>query len=325
MKLSLIISNQTNPYLNVAVENYLVSLDRPDTITLYLWKNHRTVVIGQNQNPFAECNVDLLQAEGGYVMRRRTGGGAVYHDNGNINFSFIVPPSFYDQMRQFGVLMKAVESYGLHCEVSGRNDVLCEGRKFSGNAFSRGRNNNLHHGTILIAGNVEDMRRYLKVKPSKLSKHGVASVQSRVVNLSELAPVTAENIVPRLIAAFEQEYGGTAVEHSFEEIGQRPEVQALYKDFSSEDWLFGRWRTFEAQRKGSFPWGEVEIAVSVDEASKIITDIQISTDSLQPTLVEEARKIFVGASTMESPHIPTDINDDLKTMLNDLKLLIWEN
>ena len=79
MKLLIIVSNQTNPYLNVAVENYLVSLDRPDTVTLYLWKNHRTVVVGQNQNPFTECNVDLLEKDGGYVMRRSTGGGAVYH------------------------------------------------------------------------------------------------------------------------------------------------------------------------------------------------------------------------------------------------------
>ena len=85
----LIISNQTNPYLNIAVENYLLSQPSDSDITMYLWQNRRTVVIGQNQNPFSECNVEALEADGGYLMRRKTGGGAVYHDDGNINFSFV--------------------------------------------------------------------------------------------------------------------------------------------------------------------------------------------------------------------------------------------
>lgn len=323
MKLSLIVSNQTNPYLNVAVENYLVSLNRPDTVTLYLWKNHRTVVVGQNQNPFAECNVELLESEGGYVMRRSTGGGAVYHDDGNINFSFVVPPSLYDQQRQFGVLMKAVESYGLHCEVSGRNDVLCEGRKFSGNAFSRGRYQNLHHGTILIAGNMDDMRRYLKVKASKLSRHGVASVQSRVVNLSQLAPVTSENIVPRLIDAFEKEYGMKTEIQPFEHICQTPEVQSLFKNFSSEEWIFSRWRTFHAQRQASFPWGEVEIFVSVDEARHTITDVQLSTDSLQASLANDVRNLLLGQSSVVPPAIPAATSNELRTMLSDIIAMLF--
>ena len=101
MMLQVVVSNQTNPYWNVAVENYLVSRQLDDTVVMYLWKNHRTVVIGQNQNPFSECNVDALLADGGYVMRRTTGGGAVYHDDGNINFSFVAPYDLYDQQKQF--------------------------------------------------------------------------------------------------------------------------------------------------------------------------------------------------------------------------------
>ena len=101
MMLQVVVSNQTNPYWNVAVENYLVSRKLDDTVVMYLWKNHRTVVIGQNQNPFSECNVDALLADGGYVMRRTTGGGAVYHDDGNINFSFVAPYDLYDQQKQF--------------------------------------------------------------------------------------------------------------------------------------------------------------------------------------------------------------------------------
>ena len=324
MKLLFIVSNQTNPYLNVAVENYLVSLDRPDTVTFYLWKNHRTVVVGQNQNPFTECNVNLLEKDGGYVMRRSTGGGAVYHDDGNLNFSFVVPPALYDLQRQFGVIMKAVESYGLHCEVSGRNDVLCDGRKFSGNAFSRGTHQYLHHGTLLIAGNVEDMRRYLIVKQSKLSRHGVASVQSRVVNLSQLAPITAENIVAPLVEAFEKEYGQKTEVQSFETISQTPEVRALYDKYSSDEWLFGRWRSFKAQRQASFPWGEVEMSVSIDEERHVITDVQLSTDSLQATLASEVRALLVGASSIEPPQLPSRIEGELRNMLSDIFALLYD-
>ncbi len=225
MKLQFIVSNQTEPYWNISVENYLV--ETADAVTLYLWRNRRTVVIGQNQNPFSECNVEALEADGGYLMRRKTGGGAVYHDDGNINFSFVVPKALYDQTRQFGVIQRAVESFGLHTELSGRNDILVEGRKFSGNAFSKGRVNDLHHGTILIKGNMDDLARYLKPKPAKLQKHGVASVRSRVVNLSELNPaINAESLVPRLKEAFEVEYSEYSEYSDYSEIITRPEVKS---------------------------------------------------------------------------------------------------
>ena len=207
MKLQFVVSDQTNPYWNIAVENYLLSLPETEVVTLYLWKNRRTVVIGQNQNPFSECNVEVLEADGGFLMRRRTGGGAVYHDDGNINFSFVVPKALYDQTRQFRVIQRAVADFGIVTELSGRNDILTDGRKFSGNAFSKGKYQDLHHGTILIKGNMEDLQRYLKPKPAKLQKHGVASVRSRVVNLSELNPeITSDSIVPHLRSAFENEY-----------------------------------------------------------------------------------------------------------------------
>lgn len=304
MKIQLVISNQTNPYVNVAVENYLLGLDVADTVTLYLWKNRRTVVIGQNQNPYAECNVDQLIADGGYVMRRRTGGGAVYHDDGNLNFSFIVPHEFYDQTRQFSVLQRAVESYGLHTEVSGRNDVLCEGRKFSGNAFNKGKYQHLHHGTILIKGNIEDLQRYLKVKPAKLKKHGVASVQSRVVNLSDLAPVTAVNIVPRLIKAFEKEYGSKAEVVDFDHLIACPEVRQLIQEMESPEWLFGRWKNFVAQYSAQFDWGLVELHLDVDQEHSIINHVEIASDGLDLAVIEQTRQLLEGASSVERPDVP---------------------
>lgn len=314
MKLQFIVSNQTEPYWNISVENYLV--EHADAVVLYLWRNRRTVVIGQNQNPFSECNVEALEADGGYLMRRKTGGGAVYHDDGNINFSFVVPKALYDQTRQFGVIQRAVESFGLHTELSGRNDILVEGRKFSGNAFSKGRVNDLHHGTILIKGNMEDLARYLKPKPAKLQKHGVASVRSRVVNLSELNPeINAESLVPRLKEAFEVEYSEYSEYSDYSEIITRPEVKSLHDHFASPEWKYGRWRTFTAQRSAQFDWGGVELALTVDETRGIITDVQIASDALDLAALDEARNMLTGASTSVAPQSDKPILKDIFSLV----------
>ena len=317
MKLQFIVSNQTNPYWNIAVENYLLSLPESEVVTLYLWKNRRTVVIGQNQNPFSECNVEALEADGGYLMRRRTGGGAVYHDDGNINFSFVVPKAIYDQTRQFSVIQRAVLDFGIVAELSGRNDILTEGRKFSGNAFSKGRYQDLHHGTILIKGNMEDLQRYLKPKPAKLQKHGVASVRSRVVNLAELNPeITSESIVPHLRSAFEEVYGGRATEVPFSDIIARPEVKALYEDFASPEWKYGRWRTFTAQRSAQFDWGGVELSLTVDETRGVITDVLLASDALDLAALDTARHLLTGASTATPPpHETNPILDDILSLV----------
>lgn len=316
MKLQFIVSDQTNPYWNIAVENYLLSLPETEVVTLYLWKNRRTVVIGQNQNPFSECNVEALEADGGYLMRRRTGGGAVYHDDGNINFSFVVPKALYDQTRQFSVIQRAVLDYGIVAELSGRNDILTEGRKFSGNAFSKGKYQDLHHGTILIKGNMEDLQRYLKPKPAKLQKHGVASVRSRVVNLTELNPeITSESIVPHLRSAFEEIYGDKSVDVGFPDIAARPEVRALYEQFASDDWKYGRWRSFTAQRSAQFDWGGVELSLTVDEARGVITDVQLASDALDLVALDEARSLLTGANIQQRPPSESAVINDILSLI----------
>ena len=317
MKLQFIVSDQTEPYWNIAVENYLV--ESAECVTLYLWRNRRTVVIGQNQNPYSEVNVEALEADGGFLMRRKTGGGAVYHDDGNLNFSFVVPKALYDQQRQFSVIQRAVESFGLHTELSGRNDILAEGRKFSGNAFSKGRVNDLHHGTLLISGDMSDLAHYLKPKPAKLQKHGVASVRSRVVNLAELNPeITPESIAPRLKEAFlseYSEYSENSENSDFSEIIKRPEVRALHDHFASPEWKYGRWRTFTAQHSAQFDWGGVELALTVDESRGIITDVQIASDALDLAALDDARRLLTGASTAAAPQSDNPILKDIFSLI----------
>lgn len=317
----LVISNQFNPYLNIAVEDYLLSRPADGGATMYLWRNRRTVVIGRNQNPFAECDVRRLEDDGGYLMRRKTGGGAVYHDLGNLNFSFVVPAADYDVARQLGVVQEAVASFGLRTEVSGRNDVLCEGRKFSGNAFSKSRHARLHHGTILVDVSTEEMGRYLKPKASKLQKHGVASVRSRVVNLVELVPgLTAEDLVPRLVEAFEREYG-VAQRVDFGQLAALRPVEDLRAEFAGAEWKYGSWGQFVAQRSARYDWGGVEIAVEVDEPSATIAAVRIASDSLFPDTIALAERMLAGASLLTPPAVDGCGEGEI---LNDIISLIYE-
>lgn len=306
-KLQVLISNQHNPFLNRAVEQYLTDNQKEGIVTMYLWKNQQTVVIGYNQNPYSECNVKLLFDEGGHLMRRGTGGGAVYHDLGNINFSFVADYKLYDVPKQLSVIQEALKQYGLEVEISGRNDLTCQGRKFSGNAFSKGLKNNLHHGTLLIKTDGAMMQRYLIVDKAKLLKNGVKSVASRVVNLSELVPeLTSENIKQPLIDAFERVYDEKASILDFDELVQQPEVQAIKEKISSHEFLFGRWKQFKTTKKARFSWGGVEIALKVDEAQAVITDAQIASDCLDPESIAQAEKLLKGNSTKVAPVVDFD-------------------
>lgn len=316
MNLQVIISNQYDPFLNRAVEQYLTEHQANGIVTMYLWKNQRTVVIGYNQNPYSECNVQLLLEEGGHLMRRGTGGGAVYHDLGNINFSFIADKLGYDVQKQLSVVREALFSYGLQTEISGRNDLTCQGRKFSGNAFSKGPVNNLHHGTILIKTDGAMMQRYLIVDKAKLMKNGVKSVASRIVNLSELVPeLTSENIKQPLIEAFEKTYGGKASFLSFDELVQKPEVQAIKKKISSHEFLFGRWEQFKTSKKARFSWGGVEIALKVDEARAVIMDAQIASDCLDTESITQAENLLKKSNTKTVPSLDID-NEIIKDIVD---------
>ena len=286
---------------------------------MYLWKNQQTVVIGYNQNPYSECNVQLLLDEGGHLMRRGTGGGAVYHDLGNINFSFIADKRLYDVTKQLSVIQDALRTYGLETEISGRNDLTYEGRKFSGNAFAKGQRNNLHHGTILIKTDGAMMQRYLIVDKAKLMKNGVKSVVSRVINLSEIVPeMTSENIKQPLIASLEKVYGEKANILDFDTLINMAEVQAITSDISSRDFIFGRWELFKTTKKTRFPWGGVEISLKIDEANSVITEAQIASDSLEPEAIGLAERLLCGCSTKTMPEF-----DKSNIVLSDIMGLVF--
>lgn len=304
-KLQIVIGKQYNPYLNLSVESSLLDNHIKNTITLFLWKNEHTVVIGTNQNPYSECNVDLFLSENGHLARRRTGGGAVYHDLGNLNFSFVADNDIYNVKRQMTVIQKALLNFGLETEVSGRNDITYQGRKFSGNAFAKTRHQGLHHGTILIKTDAERLQKYLKVKPAKLHKHGVKSVASRVINLSEVADITSENIIPHLITAFEEVYEGKATMIDFNDLCTE-EVLKSSRHIGSEEYLFGKWKEFKTKKSSTFGWGSVDIDLDIDETKGIIKNINIASDSLDPASIKLAIEILKGANINDKPIFPKD-------------------
>lgn len=313
-KLQIIIGDQDNPYLNLAAESELLDNFLENTITLFLWRNKQTVVIGTNQNPYSECDVASLLNEGGHLARRRTGGGAVYHDLGNLNFSFIADKKIYDVKKQMQVIQKALLNFNLETEVSGRNDITYQGRKFSGNAFAKTKYQGLHHGTILIKTDGERLQKYLKVKPAKLHKHGVKSVASRVINLSEVAEITSENIIPHLIKAFEEVYQGTATIINFNDLCNEEAIK-LSQKISSDEYLFGKWKEFHTNKSETFEWGSVDIDLDIDEENGIIKDINIASDSLEPVSIEAAMQLLKGADLKESPSSDNKIIKDIISLI----------
>lgn len=299
-KIQLIIGNQYNPHLNLAVESSLLDEGDDNVVTMFLWKNQQTVVYGYNQNPFTECNVELLLSEGGFAARRRTGGGAVYHDLGNLNFSFVANKKHYDVAKQMSVIQKALEIFGLKTEVSGRNDILFDGRKFSGNAFGIYKDRRLHHGTILIKTDGEKLAKYLKVNPAKLQKHGVKSVASRIINLSEVADITSDSIIPYLAKAFEEVYEAMAEVINFNDL-LTDKVLKTRDLFASDEYLFGKWRNFHAKKSAQFAWGLVELDMQINEEKGIIESVSIASDGLEPDLIDETEQLLIGASIKKAP------------------------
>lgn len=297
-KTRVFISESSNPWFNLATEDWIFhDLDGVDQV-LFLWRNQETVVIGRSQNPWLECKLDKMEKDGVLLARRQSGGGAVYHDLGNTNFTFLSKKKNYDKKRNLEIIIAALGSLGVAAEFSGRNDILTkcsDPRKISGNAFKEKQDRAFHHGTLLINANLTRLVDYLNPHPKKLEAKGVASVKSRVANLVEYNPdVTHELVCQRIIGEFNRCYGGDAVAEILSP-DQLSTIQALdehYKHLQSWDWRFGQTLPFTHQFDHRFDWGMVDVRLVVKKAH--VEAAQIYSDAMQPEWLEHYALSMIG-------------------------------
>lgn len=279
-----------DPYLNIATEKFLLETLEPGCCILYLWQNQNTVVIGRNQNPWAECRTALLEEEGGKLARRLSGGGAVFHDLGNLNFTFIVWDEDYDLDRQLSVIQAACTLAGVETERSGRNDVLAQNCKFSGNAFYHTGGKAYHHGTLLVNADMEKLGRYLTPSKAKLESKGVASVRSRVINLQTLAPtLTCEMLKGYMKEAFSRVYA-LPVENL--PSAYPAQVQNIAGQLSSWNWLYGTKLAATFACEDRFFWGGIRIEFLVE--SGIIQEVKVFSDAMDWQLPSQVEKTLTG-------------------------------
>ena len=273
-----IVAQSVDPYHNLATEEYLLNNLQPGECTLYLWQNAKTIVIGRNQNVFKECHTEKLLHDGVSIARRLSGGGCVYHDYGNLNFTFLVCEDDYNVSRQLSVIIKALEHFGLCAEETGRNDICIDGRKFSGNAFYMRGGKCYHHGTILVNVDLNKMSDYLSVSAEKLNSKGISSVKSRVVNLKELDHgIDVPGVKASLINAFGEIYGIKPREVSQGSLDAEM-ISGLYEKYASSDWIYGTHMKADYVVSERFAWGEIEFNIKV--LAENIIDVRIFSDSM---------------------------------------------
>ncbi|MCH5147938.1 MAG: lipoate--protein ligase [Clostridiales bacterium] len=311
-KLKIIRAEGLYPYRNQAIEKYLLDTCKEGEMILYLWANDKTVFIGKNQNAYTECDIESLADNMGYLARRFTGGGAVYHDKGNLNFTFITCREDYDISNQFAVILDAMRALGFNAEINGRNDLVIDGKKFSGNAFYKSRTVCLHHGTILICSNKHKISKYLKVSRFKLNAKGVKSVASRVCNLSDYRwNITAREVASALQTAFINRFPNA--ERSFLKESDLPEdkLKILTVQFADRNYILGDDIHYGAEFENRYEWGVADIRLEFN--GDIIEKAKIYSDALDTEAVELKEKLLTGLD-LNKPADPRikDIIDFLK-------------
>ncbi len=270
-----IYNKSTSPYFNLALEEQLLTGAQDDIFML--WRNSRAVIVGRNQNTHAEIDYDFVRENSIPVVRRLTGGGAVFHDLGNVNYTFITKSSDFNNYARFcSPIIEALAGMNVAAELSGRNDLLIDGRKFSGNAQCSHAGRLMHHGTLMFSANVDDMASALRVNPLKIQSKGIKSVRSRVTNISEHLPedITVEQFIQRLLDYAAVSFGCAPEEPSPDEISG---AKALEKEkYSLWEWNFGFRKEYAVKKETLTPRGLFDVRLNI--AQDIITEIRIFGD-----------------------------------------------
>lgn len=299
-KTRILVSTSNNPWFNLAVEEVIFEKMSPDHRVLFIWRNMDTVVIGRAQNPWRECHVAQMEEDKVKLARRRTGGGAVFQDMGNTNFTFMAGKPEYDKTVSTDIVLHALQSLGIEAIANGRNDlVVPDGellRKFSGSAYRETRDRGFHHGTLLLHADLNRLASYLTPNPKKLAAKGITSVKSRVTNLDQIKPGIDHDVISgALIEAYLDHY---SVDVDVECIApgndnRLPGLDETFRFYSSWEWNYGKTPEFTHLLDERFNWGGVEVFLNVHQGR--IQDARLYTDSLDPSPFEQLAENIKGS------------------------------
>jgi len=273
-------SPSTNPYFNLALEQFVFDQLDPAHRYFMLWRNDNAIIIGKHQNTVAEIDADYVRANGVRVVRRLSGGGAVYHDLGNVNFTFIAPE---DRARplDFGTfcrpVIQALGELGVKADLNGRNDMTIDGKKFSGNAQYHKRGRVMHHGTILYDSDLSVLGKCLVVSKDKIESRGLKSVRGRVTNIKDymVSDVGVEHFMGRLRDAMFRENDMRRYELTADDLEEARRLQR--EIYETWDWNYGRspdYRITKSRRVDGC--GKIEIHMDIEKG--VITRVAFYGD-----------------------------------------------
>ena len=298
-------TNSTDPYYNLAAEEYFLKYTDHDVFML--WQNDKTAVIGKNQNVYAEINLQFARENGITVVRRITGGGAVYHDLGNVNYTFITSRDRAGTLNFAyftSPIISALEALGIKAELSGRNDILCNGLKISGNAQFSDEKRVLHHGTLLFDSDLSLMPDLLTVDPEKIRSKSIKSVKSRVTNLKALLPdksLTVNGFIDIIGKHVSDMYD--AESYSITDTEKRKIIK-LREKYACEEWNFPAKGTFDCRSKKYGSYGLVDIYYSVKNG--LLESISVCGDFFGTKDISDIKEKLTNV-----PHSRTDIENAL--------------
>ena len=272
-------THSQNPYYNLAFEEFVLT-HRLEGEYLLLWQNDNTIVVGQNQNTEAEINRAFVEEHHINVVRRSTGGGAVYHDLGNLNYSFITDAGELQElaMQRFTApVVEALKGLGLNAEASGRNDILVEGRKVSGTAQRVSHGRILHHGTLLFDSDPSAVAGALNVDPTKFQSKASKSVRSRIGNIREFLPKDMD--LPAFWEYLKQFFAGSGIVNDSLSAEELAAVEKLKTEkYDTWEWNYGRSPKYNVHNKQRYEAGGVEFQAEV--AGSVIQEIAFYGDFL---------------------------------------------
>ncbi|KAG9006625.1 Biotin/lipoate A/B protein ligase [Tulasnella sp. JGI-2019a] len=312
------VSHSVCPYFNLALEDWIFRNTPPEIPLLLIYRNRPSVIIGRNQNPWKEINLEALHRLGIPFVRRRSGGGTVYHDLGNTNYSVLVPRATFARRPNAELVARAVQSLGPPALVNDRNDIVVEGFKIchlpqhapeplsktdtglfsglyvSGSAYKIVNKRAYHHGTMLIDAQLGQLGDVLHNTKVTMVTKGVASVRSSVRNLRNWAPeMTHESFTKAVVQEFQKTYGGeeepTAVDDAL--LDEEPAIKANYEDLQTWNWTYGQTPEFEHHLSKSFEWGDVSANIQSKHGRIISASLQYAPPLTANEIHEDAEDV----------------------------------